>query len=132
MDQLTKFSPLIASAARPPAPERLPEKIVAGAKSGKSDKLSPAEFIRQKNPRTGTERLVVLAKFLEEYRGQPEYSLAEINKVAKESKLKDIHGQYVTYATRQGLIRESGKGKYSLTLSGEDIVAGMPKAAAKT
>jgi len=105
----------------------LPSQIAAVAKAKRVP--SPAEFYREKQPDTGTETLVVVAKFLEDYRSVSEFTAADVRKIAKEAKLKDIHAQYFTYAVKQGLLRTVGKGKYSLTLSGEDAVAAMPKKA---
>jgi hypothetical protein len=104
-----------------------PAQIAASAKGKKAP--SPAEFYREKNPDSGTETLIVFAKYLEDYRSQPEFKPADINKVAKDAKVKDVHSQYYTYAVKQGLLRPVGKGKYALTLSGEDVVTAMPKKA---
>jgi hypothetical protein len=129
--QIDKFSAMVETKPRVihGVESKLPEKIVAEAKSGKS--LAPAEWVRQKAPKTGTEQLVVLGKYLEEHRGQPDFGAAEINKIAGEARLKNIHGQYFTYATQQGLLRQTGKGRYALTLTGEDLVLAMPKASSK-
>ena len=105
----------------------LPSQITASARGRKP--LSPADFYREKNPDSGTETLIVFAKYLEDYRSQPEFKHADVNKVAKDAKVKDVHSQYLTYAVKQGLLRPVGKGKYALTLSGEDAVAAMPKKA---
>jgi len=102
----------------------LPSQIATAAKSKKAP--SPAEFYLAKKPDSGTETLVVFAKYLEDFRSQPEFKLTDINKIAKEAKTKDIHSQYLTYAVKQGLVRPVGKGKYGLTLSGESAVAAMP------
>ena len=103
----------------------LPSQIAASAKGKKAP--SAAEFYREKNPDSGTETLIVFAKYLEDYRSTPEFKPADINKVAKDAKVKDVHGQYYTYAVTQGLLRPVVKGKYALTLSGEDVVAAIPK-----
>ncbi len=97
------------------------------AEARQAKELSPAEYIRQKKPESGTDRLVVLAKYLEANRGQSEFSRKEINQLANEAKLKDIHSQYFTYAVEQGLLRTAGKNKYAITLSGEDLVLRLPK-----
>lgn len=91
--------------------------------------LTPAEYMRQKNPQTGTEQLIVLAKYLEDSSGKREFKMADINKLARDAKVKDIHSQYFTYAVKQGLLRSVAKGTYSITLSGEDAVLALPKAA---
>ncbi len=112
-----------------PQPE-LPEKIAEAARKGKAP--SPAEFFRAKKPRSGTEQLIVLAKYLEDFRSIPEFKPAIINKLASEAKLNDLHPQYYSTAVKQGLLRTMGKGKYSLTLSGEDAVLSMPASKTKS
>ena len=108
---ITKKEDLTAKIAEVPKPKKV---------------RSPREFYREKNPSSGTEKLIVLAKYLEDYRSISEFKPENINKLAKETKIKDIHPQYFTLAVQQGLIRTIGKGKYSLTLSGEDAVIAMP------
>lgn len=107
-----------------PASQDLPSKIVAAAKSSKV--LVPAEYYRQKNPKGGTETLLVLAKYLEEFRNKSEFTKKDIKAIAQESKLDDIHAQYYTNAVKQGLLRSLGRGAFGLSISGEDAVAAMP------
>ncbi len=102
-----------------------PETTEASKRQAKE--LSPAEYIREKRPETGTEQLVVLAKYLEDNQERSEFSKSDINKLAREAKLKDIHSQYFTYAVKQGLLRSAGKAKYAITLSGEDLVLRLPR-----
>ena len=112
----------------------LPAKIIQAAETEARSKPtrepSPAEYYRQTNASTGTETLIVLAKYMEDYRGKSEFTPADLNKIAGEAKLADIHSQYVTYAMKQGFLRQVSKGKYALTLSGEDAVLGLAKKAA--
>lgn len=109
-------------------PSNLPSQIATAARTTVAGQApSPSEYLRQKTPQGGTETLVVLAKFLTDFRGAEEFSVLEINKLAKEARLKDVHNQYFTMAVQQGLLRTGGKGKYAITLSGEDAVAGMPR-----
>jgi hypothetical protein len=91
---------------------------------------TPAEFVRLKDPKTQMERLLVLAKYLEEERGMGEYPQAEVNKLAGEAKLKEIHGQFFTNATKQGYLRQPSRGKYALSLSGEDFIVSLPRTSA--
>lgn len=86
---------------------------------------TPAEFYRSKGKTDGLSRLLIFARYLEEYEGSAEFTAADVNRVAKEARLaKDIHPQYFTNAVKQGLLRKSG-GKYSLTLSAEEVLASM-------
>ena len=102
----------------------LPSKIVAVAKSGKA--LSPAEYFRHKNPSGGTETLIVLGKYLDEFRNKSEFTRKDINAVAREAKLSPLHAQYYANAVKQGLLRSIGRGTYGLSITGEDAVAAMP------
>jgi hypothetical protein len=102
----------------------LPSKIVAVAKSGKA--LSPAEYYRQKSPNGGTETLIVLAKYLDEFRNKSDFTRKDIKTIAQEAKLSRLHAQYYSNAVKQGLLRSLGRGTYGLSISGEDAVAAMP------
>jgi len=87
---------------------------------------TPAEFYKSKGKTDGISQILIFGKYLEEYRDLSEFSLADINKLAKETRLpKDIHGQYITNAVKQGLLRSHGGGKYSLTLSAESVLSAM-------
>lgn len=110
----------------------LPKRIEAEATSsahtatlGKSK--SPAEFVREKQPNGGTETLLVLGRYLESVRGKIDFDRAEINALARDAKIKNLHPQYFTLGIKQGLLRTVQKGRYALTLSGEDVVLAMPK-----
>ena len=121
--QLKTFFELVGQ--RPHSISRdLPSKIVAVAKSGKV--LGPAEYYRQKSPNGGTETLIVLGKYLDEFRNKGEFTRKDINAVARESKLPPIHAQYYANAVKQGLLRNIGRGTYGLSITGEDAVAAMP------
>lgn len=87
--------------------------------------LSPAEFLRKVSPKGGTEQLLALGHYLETNRGLKDFSQQEVKTLCGEAKLKDLHGQYFTLAIKQGLLRSSSKGRYALTLTGEDAVSKM-------
>ena len=89
--------------------------------------LSPGEFVRQKNPSSGTEKIMVLAKYLEDYRSLSEFTIKDINKVAKESKLGIIDNSYYSMGLKQGFLNKIKYGKYQLTLTGEDAVLAMSR-----
>jgi len=107
-----------------PASKDLPSKIVAVAKSGRAP--SPAEYFRQKSPNGGTETVIVLAKYLDEFRSKSEFTRKDIGALTREAKIPHIHGQYYLNAIKQGLLRSLGRGTYGLSISGEDTVAAMP------
>ncbi len=122
--QLRKFLEKLGPHLHKVPPTDLPSKIIASTKTQKAG--TPAEYYRQKMPQGGTETLLVLAKFLEDFRSQTEFTRKDINKLAAEAKLKDVHAQYFTLAVKQGLLRAGEKGKYALSISGEDAVLAMP------
>lgn len=87
---------------------------------------SPAEYYRQKGREDGISQILILGKYLEEYRGMSEFSREDVNNLGKEARLsKNIHSQYFTNAVKQGLLRSHGRGKYSLTLSAESVISSM-------
>lgn len=100
------------------------EKIYEESTLKKSTKEpSPAEYYKRLGKTDGISQILIFAKYLELYRGYTEFSKKDVNSVAKDAKLsKDIHAQYFTNAVKQGLLRSHGKGKYSLTLSAEDLL----------
>jgi hypothetical protein len=127
--QLKNFIGFIGGGQQPRARESmtskdLPSKIVANAKSGKI--MSPAEYYRLKNPNGGTETLIVLGKYLDEYRNKSDFARKDIKAIAHEARLEPLHAQYYANAVKQGLLRSLGKGTYGLSISGEDAVAAMP------
>lgn len=102
----------------------LPKAIATAAEKHKVP--SPSESLREKKPKTGTERLLVLGRYLEAYRSAVDFSPSDVNKLAAEAKITKIEPIYFTRAVKQGLLRTTGKRRYSLTLSGEDVVNAMP------
>lgn len=102
----------------------LPSKILSVAKSGKV--LGPAEYYRLKNPNGGTETLIVLAKYLDEFRNKSDFTAKDIKIISQEAKLSPIHAQYYANGVKQGLLRSLGRGTYGLSITGEDAVAAMP------
>ena len=103
---------------------KLPAKVIAVKDKGGKD-LSPAEFVRQKSPKGGTEQVIVLAKYLEDHESSSEFSVKDINRVARVAKIKKIDNSYYPLAVKQGLLNKIARGKYQLTLTGEDAVLAM-------
>lgn len=105
----------------------LKDKIYEESSSKKlSKEPTPAEYYKSFGKTDGISQILIFAKYLEIYRSFSEFSQKDINNVAKDAKLsKDIHAQYFSNAVKQGLLRGHGKGKYSLTLSAEDIIKGL-------
>lgn len=126
IERFLKLRPIVGAAISRPD---LPSQIAAQASAPPSISArppAPAEYFRLKKPRGGTERLLVLGRYLQEYRGKEQFTRNDIGKLSAEARVNDVHGQYFTLAIKQGLLRTVGKGTYSLTISGEDAVAAMP------
>jgi len=87
---------------------------------------TPAEFYKSKKRTDGIAQILIFGKYLEEYRGKSEFTRSDINKLVGDARIsKDIHGQYFTNAVQQGLLRSIKHGKYSLTISAEEVLAAM-------
>lgn len=117
-EQLDKYIHLLERNTAPPVSERSP----ATATQQPAKPLTPAEYVRRAQPSGGKETLLVLASYIERFQAKPDFSIQELNEVASQAKLKDIHNQYFSLATKDGLLRNTGKGRYALSLSGEDLV----------
>jgi hypothetical protein len=126
--QLVKFYEKVGtqSATHLPAFTSTTESVQSRVKAATPTKeLSPAEFLRRSAPKGGTEQLLALAHFIEQNRGAKDFSQQEVKALCGEAKLKDLHAQYFTLAIQQGLLRGTAKGRYALTLTGEDAVSKM-------
>jgi hypothetical protein len=88
--------------------------------------LAPAEYVRHTGPEGGTQTLLVLAKYLHDYKTKKTFSRADLRGISAEARIKDIHPQYYSLALDKGYLREVGK-EFALTLSGEDLVVGLIK-----
>jgi hypothetical protein len=109
-----------------PTPKEIKKQLIDHKKIKHNHKPTPAEYYREMNPSSGKEKLLVFAKYLDEYESISQFTSQDINRIAEEVKLpKNIHTQYYTDGVRQGLLRQHGSGKYSLTLSAEDIIEKM-------
>lgn len=125
--QLNAFYERIGQVMPVSAPATLKRDIQASAGKKAAGKIpTPAEFYKTKKRTDGISRILIFGKYLEQFRGQSEFSRQDINKIAAEAKLsRDIHAQYFTNAVKQGLLRSLGGGRYTLTLSAEDVFAAM-------
>ena len=124
--QLTDFYMRLGSVAtaigRPTIKQQLLEES-SPVKKGKSP--TPAEYFKSKGKSEGVSQIFIFGKYLEEYGGQADFTPGDINKLVNDAKLsKDIHPQYFSNAVKSGLLRRQGK-KYSITLSGEEVLASM-------
>jgi hypothetical protein len=126
-DQLAEFYSWMKDATtRVPASKIKQEILEPIPRPAAGKEPTPAEFYRLRGREDGMSQILILGKYLEQYRGVSEFTREDINKLGKEAKLpKDVHGQYFTNAVKQGLLRMLGRGKYSLTLSAESTLASM-------
>jgi hypothetical protein len=98
----------------------------SAAKKPSTKQPTPAEFYKSKNRTDGTSQILIFGKYLEDYKGKSEFTRQDINDIAKDAKIaKDIHSQYFTNAVKQGLLRNVGYGKYSLSISAEEVLSAM-------
>ena len=125
--QLEKFYDNIKKVFSPMPPSSIKKELVAEQpKESNEISLSPAEYYKKKGRTDGISKLLIFAKYLELYEGKTEFTPSDINEVVKKAKLsKDIHRQYFTNAVKQGLLRSLNSGRYSLTLSAEEVLASM-------
>ena len=68
--------------------------------------LAPDEFVRQRNPKGGTEKLIVLAKYLEDYEKLNEFKSKDINRISRLAKIGKIDAAYYPLAVKQGLLNK--------------------------
>lgn len=125
--QLAEFYTKIQDMGTRPAASKIRHEILdTPVKPPAGKEQTPAEYYRQKGREDGVSQILILGKYLEEYRGMSEFSREDVNNLGKEAKLsKNIHSQYFTNAVKQGLLRSHGKSKYSLTLSAESVISSM-------
>lgn len=125
--QLDGFYTKLQNVSTHPAASKIRNEILdTPVKPPAGKEPTPAEYYRKKGHDDGISQILILGKYLEEYRGMSEFTQADINSLTKEIKLsKNIHGQYFTNAVKQGLLRSQGNRKYSLTLSAESVLSSM-------
>jgi hypothetical protein len=125
--QLEAFYSRIGLAQSAQPTRKLKQVLIESSNPTKSTAIpAPAEYYKSKGRTDGISQVLIFARYLEEYQKETEFTQAKVNAIAKEAKLsKDIHSQYFTNAVKQGLLRAHPGGKYSLTLSAEELLASM-------
>ena len=90
--------------------------------------LSPKEFIHEKQPQTGVERVACLAYYLAHYRDTPHFQTIDISKLNTEAaQLKFANAaNSVSNAIESGLLVPAGKGKKQISAVGERFVDALP------
>lgn len=109
------------------SPATLKQDILSSDRpKNKGSAPTPVEFYKSKGKTDGISQILIFGKYLEQYMDKPEFTRADINNLTDQAKFsKDIHSQYYTNAVKQGLLRMHDGGKYSLTLSAEEVLAAM-------
>lgn len=125
-NHLEQFYQKVSLGAISTTPKIKKEVLEPVVKSSSAKKPTPAEFYKSKGKTDGISQILIFGKYLEEFEGLSEFSRQDVNRLAKAAKLsKNIHSQYFGNAIKQGLLRNHGRSKYSLTLSAEEILAAM-------
>lgn len=107
-------------------PIKLQHDILKQSLKTTSQKPTPAEYYKLMGKTDGLSQVLIFGKYLDEFEGKTEFTPSELNKIANTAKIsKPIHNQYFTNAVKQGLLRNQGKSRYSLTLSAEEILSAM-------
>ena len=90
--------------------------------------ISPKDFLHEKQPKTGIERVACLAYYLAHYRDTPHFKTVDISKLNTEAaQLKFSNPAYtVVNAANTGLLTPAGKGAKQISAIGERFVAALP------
>jgi hypothetical protein len=128
-------APSRADTETPSSPNREPNvEVVEETTRGSSGDPSPAEFYRQKKPKTDQERATVLSFYLKEYRGITEFTVSDLERLYNEAHapIKNVQNA-VWNSGRKGTgwikVVPGKRSVYSLTPAGESYVrTQLPKA----
>jgi hypothetical protein len=109
------------------SPATLKQDILSSDKPKEKGSIpTPVEFYKSKGKTDSISQILIFGKYLEQYMDKPEFTRSDINGLTAKAKFsKDIHSQYFTNAVKQGFLRTHDGGKYSLTLSAEELLAAM-------
>ena len=90
--------------------------------------ISPKNFLHEKQPKTGIERVACLAYYLAHYRDTPHFKTVDISKLNTEAaQLKFSNPTYtVVNAANTGLLTPAGKGAKQISAIGERFVDALP------
>lgn len=90
--------------------------------------LSPKEFLVQKNPLSGTERVACLAYYLTHYRATPHFKTLDISQLNTEAAQPKFSNPayFISDTSKRGLLVPAGKGKKQLGAVGEQFVEALP------
>ncbi len=90
--------------------------------------LSPKDFLHEKQPKTGIERVACLAYYLAHYRDTPHFKTVDISKLNTEAaQLKFSNPAFtVANAAKTDLLTPAGKGAKQISAIGERFVDALP------
>jgi len=91
-------------------------------------KLSPKEFLFEKQPKTDVERMACLAYYLTHFRDMPHFrtlDLAKLNTEAAQTKFSNA-AYAASNATLSGYLAAATKGQRQISAAGEQFVVALP------
>ena len=92
------------------------------------EKISPKDFLFQKQPRSEVDRVVCVAYYLTHHRDTPHFKTTDVNKLnteAAQTKLSNASST-VSNAMGRGLLATATKGTKQLSAVGERYVEALP------
>jgi hypothetical protein len=100
----------------------------AGTSFSEDRRISPKEFIFQKQPRSDVEKVACLAFYLTHYRDTPHFKTLDISKLNTESAQVKFSNAAVAVenSTRKGFLVAAEKGQKQLSTVGEQYVLALP------
>ncbi|MGA6949854.1 MAG: hypothetical protein WBQ43_16205 [Terriglobales bacterium] len=100
----------------------------AGTSFSEDRRISPKEFIFQKQPRSDVEKVACLAFYLTHYRDTPHFKTLDISKLNTESAQVKFSNAAVAVenSTKKGFLVPAEKGQKQLSTVGEQYVLALP------
>jgi len=100
----------------------------AGTSFSEDRRISPKEFIFQKQPRSDAEKVACLAFYLTHYRDTPRFKTLDISKLNTEAAQVKFSNAAVAVdnATKKGLLVPAEKGQKQVSSVGEQYVLALP------
>lgn len=102
---------------------------LAGIGGAAEQKMSPMEFMQNKQPQTDAERVACLGYYLTHFLDTPQFRTSDVSKLNLEAKQQKFANttRAIDSASRAGyLISTSKKGIRKLSAAGERFVKGLP------
>lgn len=92
------------------------------------EKISPKDFLFQKQPRSEVDRVVCIAYYLTHHRATPHFKTTDVNKLNTEAAQTKLSNASATVgnAVGRGLLATATKGMKQLSAVGERYVEAMP------